>query len=146
MCRHYGVLLLYGQHLGLNHLVARKEVRVIVGHNMLDQSTTDDTVAYVQNGIRLNLHCWHTDNQFSKFVFKMGRYNQSDLEKYRNDTTVKAYVSIESHNIHDHSQECCVILGYAHGVGIKVHDVRRDGSDRTNDYKISNVRPSFPRD
>ena len=88
------MLLLYGQHLALNHLVARNEIRVLIGHNLLDQSTTDDTVAYVKNGIRLNLHCWHTENRFSKFAFKLGHYNQSELEKYRNDTTVQAYVRI----------------------------------------------------
>jgi uncharacterized protein YllA (UPF0747 family) len=91
--RHYGVLLLYGQHLALNHLVATHQIRIIIGHNLLDQSTTDKSTQYVQQGIRLNLHCWHTDERFSKFAFKLGHYNQTDLEKFRNDTTAQAYVS-----------------------------------------------------
>ena len=37
------------------------------------------------------------DERFSKFAFKMGHYNQTDLEKYHNDTTAQAYVS-ESKN------------------------------------------------
>jgi hypothetical protein len=90
--RHYGVLLLYGQHLALNHLVADNQVRVIIGTYLLDQSTTDTTTDYVQKGIRLNLHCWHTDERFSKFAFKLGQYSQSELDKYRNDTTAQAYV------------------------------------------------------
>ncbi|CAF3335262.1 unnamed protein product [Rotaria sp. Silwood2] len=63
----------------------------MIGDNLLDQSTTDSTVQYAQQGIRLNLHCWHTDLPFSKFAFKMNHYNQTDLEKYKNDTTTQAY-------------------------------------------------------
>ncbi|CAF1258541.1 unnamed protein product [Adineta steineri] len=88
---HYGVLLLYGQHLAINHLVGQNQIRVIIGHNLLDQSSTDPSPQYVQQGIRLNLHCWHTDNRFSKFAFKMGHYNKTELVKYQNDTTAQAY-------------------------------------------------------
>ncbi|CAF1077399.1 unnamed protein product [Adineta steineri] len=88
---HYGVLLLYGQHLALNHLVATNQIRIVIGHNLLDQSTTDKSTDYVQKGTLLNLHCWHTDERFSKFAFKMGHYNQTDLQKFKNDTTAQAY-------------------------------------------------------
>ncbi|CAF5213304.1 unnamed protein product, partial [Rotaria magnacalcarata] len=88
---HYGVLLLYGQHLAINHLVGTNQIRIRIGSDLLDQSTTDFTTQYVQQGTRLNLHCWHTDNRFSKFAFKMGHYKQAELEKYRNDTTAQAY-------------------------------------------------------
>ncbi|CAF3350277.1 unnamed protein product [Rotaria socialis] len=88
---HYGVLLLYGQHLAINHLVGTNQIRIRIGSDLLDQSTTDATTPYVQQGTRLNLHCWHTDNRFSKFAFKMGHYKQAELEKYRNDTTAQAY-------------------------------------------------------
>lgn len=98
--RHYGVLLLYGQHLALNHLVAMNEIRILIGNKLLDQSTTDKSVQYVQQSPRLNLHCWHTAERFSKFAFKMGQYNQTDLEMYRNDTTAQAYVrKFESNSI-----------------------------------------------
>ncbi|CAF3342728.1 unnamed protein product [Rotaria sp. Silwood1] len=88
---HFGVLLLYGQHLALNHLVGINQIRLRMGQDLLDLSSTDDRVEYVQQRIRLNLHCWHTDLPFSKFAFKMGKYNQTDLEKYKNDTTAQAY-------------------------------------------------------
>lgn len=91
--RHYGVLLLYGQHLALNHLVGIHRIRVLIGHNILDQSTTDNTPNYVQQGIRLNLHCWHTNDRFSKFAFKLGQYPESELAAYKNDTTARAYVT-----------------------------------------------------
>ena len=91
--RHYGVLLLYGQHLALNHLAGTNQLRIIIGTNLLDQSTTDKSPDYIKKGTRLNLHCWHTSERFSKFAFKLGQYNQTELEKYRNDTTAQAYVS-----------------------------------------------------
>ena len=97
--RHYGVLLLYGQHLALNHLVATNQIRIIIGHNLLDQSSTEKSTGYVQHGIRLNLHCWHTNERFSKFAFKLGHYNRSELELYRNDTTAQAYVSKKGDNV-----------------------------------------------
>ncbi len=90
--RHYGVLLLYGQHLALNHLVGTNQIRMFIGSELLDQSSTNINPQYVQEGIRLNFHCWHTNEKFSKFAFKLGHYKQSDLEKYRNDTTAQAYV------------------------------------------------------
>ena len=90
--RHHGVLLLYGQQLALNHLFATNQIRLFIGEHLLDQSSTDNTIAYVQQSIRLTLHCWHTDQRFSKFAFKMGQYTQSDLDQYRDDTTAQAYV------------------------------------------------------
>jgi len=64
----------------------------MIGGDLLDQSSTNADLAYVQNGIRLNFHCWRTNDRFSKFAFKLGHYKQSELEKYRNDTTAQAYV------------------------------------------------------
>jgi hypothetical protein len=91
--RHYGVLLLYGQHIALNHLVGQNRLRIMIATELLDQSTTNKDINYVNNGIRLNFHCWHTDDRFSKFAFKLGHYNQSELATYQNDTTAQAYVS-----------------------------------------------------
>ncbi len=65
---------------------------MVIGAELLDQSSTDANPEYVKNGIRLNLHCWHTNDRFSKFAFKLGHYKQSELEKFRNDTTAQAYV------------------------------------------------------
>jgi hypothetical protein len=90
--RHYGVLLLYGQDLALNHLVGTNQIRLIIGNDLLDLSSTDTNPQFIQNGIRLNIHCWHTDERFSKFAFKLGHYKQSELKKYQNDTTTQAYV------------------------------------------------------
>ncbi|CAF1452045.1 unnamed protein product, partial [Rotaria sordida] len=88
---HYGVLLLYGQHLALNHLVAINQIRILIGQHLLDQSTTDNTVEYITQGTRLNLHCWHTDERFSKFAFKDGEYNRTELKQYKDDKSAQAY-------------------------------------------------------
>jgi hypothetical protein len=40
---HYGVLLLYGQSLAMNHLIATKQLNIINSPNMLDVSTTSNT-------------------------------------------------------------------------------------------------------
>ncbi len=72
---------------------------MVIGTDLLDQSSTNSNPQYVQQGIRLNLHCWHTEDRFSKFAFKMGHYKQSELEKYRNDTTAQAYVRKKSKTI-----------------------------------------------
>jgi hypothetical protein len=68
---------------------------MVIGSDLLDQSSTDTEPQYVQRGIRLNFHCWHTNERFSKFAFKLGHYKQSELEKYRNDTTAQAYVRLK---------------------------------------------------
>ena len=79
--RHYGVLLLYGQHLALNHLVGQNQIRMVIGNNLLDQSTTDANPSYVQQNIRLNFHCWHTNDRFSKFAFKLSKFARATQRK-----------------------------------------------------------------
>jgi len=76
----------------LNHLVGTNQIRLTIGGDLLDQSSTDSNPNYLQHGTRLNFHCWHTNERFSKFAFKLGHYKKSELEKYRNDTTAQAYV------------------------------------------------------
>ena len=120
-------MLLYGQHLALNHLVGTNQIRMIIGSDLLDQSSTDTTTAYVQQGTRLNLHCWHTNDRFSKFAFKLGHYKQSELEKYRNDTTAQAFVSpnrIQSFDMR--FALFFLFVGDANGLRIEVYDTRRD--------------------
>ncbi|CAF0768936.1 unnamed protein product [Didymodactylos carnosus] len=96
---HYGVLLLYGQHLAINHLVAQRNLSVRIAHEMLDQSTTNNDTNYMKQNLRLVLHCWHTDVPFSKFAFKMGHYNKTDPKQFIDKPTAQAYamrIAIES--------------------------------------------------
>lgn len=73
-------------------------MHVVIASDRLDQGTTDANPGFIKSGIRLNLHCWHTDFRFSKFAFKLGHYNQTELEKYKNDETAQAYVKEEKRN------------------------------------------------
>jgi hypothetical protein len=68
---HYGVLLLYGQSLALNHLI---------GSNQLNVNKLEDLIDFPSGNVesifkKLHIHVFHGDDLFSKFVFKMGRYD-----------------------------------------------------------------------
>jgi hypothetical protein len=49
----------------------------------------------MNKNLRLHLHCWHTSDPFSKFQFKAGKYNQTDLSTLVSDTSASGYVSIK---------------------------------------------------
>lgn len=62
-----GVSLLYGTEIATNHLVDN----LIVDYRMLDYgSTNKDSVM-----THPHIHCWHTDDMFSKFYFLAGKYD-----------------------------------------------------------------------
>lgn len=69
---HYGVLLLYGQTLALNHLISAQQTHVVKLENHLDYpSGNTDSINKV-----LNIHVFHGDDMFSKFAFQAGKYDQ----------------------------------------------------------------------
>jgi hypothetical protein len=72
---HYGVLLLYGQHLGLNHLIGSQQLNVVKLENQLDYPSGNNHSIFNM----LHIHVFHGDNLFSKFVFKVGKYNNITL-------------------------------------------------------------------
>jgi len=88
---HYGVLLLYGQHLAINHLVAHDKLNVKIANQLFDQSTTNNDTKDMQKNLRLHLHCWHTDLPFSKFAFKAGKYNHIHPRTLVNETSAQSY-------------------------------------------------------
>lgn len=73
---HYGVLLLYGQHLGLNHLIGSQQLNVVKLENQLDYPSGNNHSIFNM----LHIHVFHGDNLFSKFVFKVGKYNNITLD------------------------------------------------------------------
>jgi hypothetical protein len=73
---HYGVLLLYGQHLTLNHLIGSKQVNAIMLWDQLDYPSGNNHSIYNM----LHIHVFHGEIMFSKFLFKMGRYNNITLD------------------------------------------------------------------
>lgn len=89
---HYGVLLLYGGHLALNHLVESKQFQIGVANQLLDQGVTNKRQDDIQKHVRLHLHCWHGDEPFSKFAFIAGDYNQMKIEPLLNDSSAYGIV------------------------------------------------------
>lgn len=70
---HYGVLLLYGQNLALNHLIALNEsFQVISLSEMMDYPSGNDHTI----NDKLHVHVYHGEDMFSKFAFKNGFYDK----------------------------------------------------------------------
>ena len=69
---HFGVLLLYGQTLALNHLIAAGEAHIVKLENHLDFPSGNTNSIHTV----LNIHVFHGDDMFSKFAFKVGKYDQ----------------------------------------------------------------------
>jgi hypothetical protein len=69
---HYGVLLLYGQHLALNHLIGANQLFVTKLENYIDFPSGNEESVFQH----LHIHVFHGDNMFSKFVYRAGKYDQ----------------------------------------------------------------------
>ena len=78
---HYGVLLLYGQNLGMNHLIGAKQLNVPKLFNYIDYSTSNSQSV---NSV-IHLHCYHEEESFSKNVFKMGNYDNMSIPLENSD-------------------------------------------------------------
>ncbi len=83
---HFGVLLLYGQGLMLNHLIASKELNVVKLENHIDFPSGNIESIFKM----IHIHVFHGDDMFSKFVFKSGRYDNMSVSN-ENATLVKYY-------------------------------------------------------
>ncbi len=80
---HYGVLLLYGQNLGMNHLIGAKQINVPKLFNYIDHPSANTESV---NNI-IHIHVYHGGNVFSKFAIKSGKYDNmtvSTLDTHQN--------------------------------------------------------------
>jgi hypothetical protein len=91
---HYGVLSMYGTHLAVNHLLVSEQLDIKKADQLLDQPATNPDRYDIERNNRLHLHCWHTNQQFSKFDFKAGKYNHIHPRTLMDDTSAQAYVSL----------------------------------------------------
>ena len=73
---HYGVLLLYGQNVGLNHLIATKQANVVKIDRILDFHSTSSESIHT----KIHIHVYHNAELFSKFAFKMGKYDNMTVQ------------------------------------------------------------------
>lgn len=69
----YGVSLLYASEIALNHFVGNK---LIIDHSKLDSYSTLKT----ETSNSYHIHCWHTNDQFSKFYFYSNLYDNIDID------------------------------------------------------------------
>jgi len=68
---------LYGQSLGMNHLIATKQINVIPLPDLIDfPSGNSESIFKI-----LHIHVFHGEDLFSKFVFKMGRYDNMTVSE-----------------------------------------------------------------
>lgn len=67
-----GVATMYGCEIAVNHLVDNIEVDT----QNLDYGSASEDSIYSHS----HIHCWHTDNMFSKFHFTAGNYDKLSIE------------------------------------------------------------------
>ena len=75
--RHYGVLLLYGQHLALNHLIGAQQLNVVKLDQLIDYPSGNEESIFK----KLHIHVFHGDDLFSKFAFRNGKYKRMRVRK-----------------------------------------------------------------
>ncbi|UJR27827.1 hypothetical protein I4U23_009095 [Adineta vaga] len=88
---HYGVLLLYSCDMAINHLVLKENINIGLAYNLLDQFSTKTDPYDIEKNNRLHIHCWHTQDRFSKFLFKEGKYNHIHPRTLIHDTSAAGY-------------------------------------------------------
>ena len=91
---HYGVLLLYGQNLAMNHLISSKQMNITNLESLIDfPSTLEENISS-----KVHIHVFHGSNMFSKKFFKAGVYDNMTLP-INNTHLVKYYclnIALES--------------------------------------------------
>ena len=87
---HYGVLLLYGQNLAMNHLIATKQLNIIKMANLFDFPSSNDKSIFES----VHIHVFHGDDLFSKFAFKAGNYDNMTVNE--NDKIKTRYYALSN--------------------------------------------------
>jgi hypothetical protein len=62
----------------MNHLIGSGQLNIITLHNLIDYPSTE--LSSVNSA--LHIHVFHTDNLFSKFAFKDGKYAGMSVSNY----------------------------------------------------------------
>ena len=68
----YGVLLLYGQNIAMNHLIGSNQLNIIKLNRLIDYPSLNNDSVYSA----LHIHAYHDFDLFSKFVFREGKYDK----------------------------------------------------------------------
>jgi len=83
---HYGVVLLYGQHIALNHLIATRQMNVVKLQELMDYPASDEKSIFNI----IHIHCFHDEEFFSKFNFMSGQYDNLTVSD-ENSTKINYY-------------------------------------------------------
>ena len=89
---HWPVLLLYGGHVAVNQIPADKVLvtdsnsKVRLDYGTASNETLPESA--------LHLHCWHSDDMFSKFRFQMGQYHNLDLTPFLAMNSTASYAAV----------------------------------------------------
>ena len=68
---HYGVLSMYGNAMALNHMSGSQISNVIKLNMLIDWPSSND----LNPNTKVHIHVYHSHERFSKFVFRMGQYD-----------------------------------------------------------------------
>ena len=88
---HWPVISLYGGHIAINQIPRSKLQTHQEGVMELDYSSAHKEVLPKS---AKHIHCWHTDDFFSKFKFQNGVYKEMDLTEYAEMKTTAAYSGV----------------------------------------------------
>ena len=72
----------------MNHLLGTKQINVVVLEDIIDFSSSNEGTIYS----KVHIHCYHTDDMFSKFYFRAGMYDNITLP--HGDTNLVSYYSL----------------------------------------------------
>ena len=83
---HFGVLSMYGAHIALNHFAGFQKINVVKLDDLIDypSANTEDV------DTKMHIHVFHGDDMFSKFEFKLGKYDSMNVDDNQ-ARTVKYY-------------------------------------------------------
>ena len=89
---HWPVLLLYGGHIAVNQIPIDRVLITTSDIGMVNVDFGTTTNSTMTDSI-LHLHCWHTEQLFSKFRFAMGQYKNLDLSPYLDLNSTSSYAT-----------------------------------------------------
>lgn len=88
---HWPVLLLYGGHIALNQIPVSKILRSTEGVMELDKGTAS---AAAMTHATKHLHCYHSEDFFSKFQFQALKYANRDITEYTSMNSTQSYAGV----------------------------------------------------
>jgi hypothetical protein len=88
---YWPVLTMYGGHVSINQIDPAKVI--YNGHDDVEMDYGSASNDPLKPAIK-HIHCWHTDDFFSKFAFAKGTYDKMDLTSHSEMKTPSAYSAV----------------------------------------------------